>query len=61
MTNHSHQADIATLISISGAAVTISSIQPFVSLAAGLVAIVSGLFAIRYYHKKTKNIKKNDA
>jgi uncharacterized membrane-anchored protein len=23
-----------------------------------LVAIVSGIFAIRYYHKKTKNIKK---
>jgi uncharacterized membrane-anchored protein len=26
-----------------------------------LVAIVSGIFAIRYYHKKTKNIKKHDA
>jgi uncharacterized membrane-anchored protein len=26
-----------------------------------LVAIVSGIFAIRYYHKKTKNIKKPEA
>jgi hypothetical protein len=26
-----------------------------------LVAIVSGIFAIRYYHKKTKSIKKHDA
>lgn len=30
-------------------------LQPIVSLFAGLIAIVSGLFAIRYYYLKSKN------
>jgi len=50
-------ADISASVSIFSAVVTISSIQPFVSLGAGLVAIVSGLFAIRYYYWKTKHLK----
>ncbi|CAB4149184.1 hypothetical protein UFOVP528_54 [uncultured Caudovirales phage] len=29
-------------------------LQPLVSLCAGLIAIVSGLFAIRYYYLKSK-------
>jgi hypothetical protein len=29
-------------------------LQPLVSITAGLIAIVSGLFAIRYYYLKTK-------
>jgi hypothetical protein len=28
--------------------------QPIISAIAGLIAIVSGLFAIRYYYLKTK-------
>ena len=59
MTNHA-QGDISAGISILSAVVTISTIQPFVSLCAGLVAIVSGIFAIRYYYFKTKHIKKDD-
>jgi hypothetical protein len=55
MTNHTH-ADISATISILGAVVTVSSIQPLVSLFAGLVAIVSGIFAIRYYYWKTKHM-----
>ena len=55
MTNHTH-ADISATVSILGAVVTISSIQPLVSLCAGLVAIVSGIFAIRYYYWKTKHM-----
>jgi uncharacterized membrane protein HdeD (DUF308 family) len=55
MTNHTH-ADISATISVIGAVVTISSIQPIVSLFAGLVAIVSGVFAIRYYYWKTKHM-----
>jgi hypothetical protein len=58
MTNHA-QGDISAGISILSAVVTISTIQPFVSLCAGLVAIVSGIFAIRYYYLKTKHIKKD--
>ena len=62
MTHHSH-AGISASISILSAVVTISSIQPFVSLCAGLVAIISGIFAIRYYYWKTiylKTQKKDD-
>jgi len=55
MTNHTH-ADISATVSILGAVVTVSSIQPVVSLCAGLVAIVSGIFAIRYYYWKTKHM-----
>jgi len=55
MTNHA-QGDISAGISILSAVVTISTIQPFVSLCAGLVAIVSGIFAIRYYYWKTKHM-----
>jgi hypothetical protein len=55
MTNHTH-ADISATVSILGAVVTVSSIQPLVSLCAGLVAIVSGIFAIRYYYWKTKHM-----
>jgi len=58
MTHHSQGADISAGISILSAVVTISSIQPFVSLCAGLVAIISGLFAVRYYYWKTIFLKK---
>ena len=58
MTQH-NLADASASVSILSAVVTISSIQPFVSLTAGLVAIVSGIFAIRYYYWKTKDVKKD--
>jgi hypothetical protein len=58
MTQH-NLADTSASVSILSAVITISTIQPLVSLTAGLVAIVSGLFAIRYYYYKTKNIKKD--
>lgn len=57
MTHHSNQADTLTIISTFGAVVSISNIQPIVTLLASLVAIVSGLFAIRYYWKATKKFK----
>lgn len=53
---HPNHADISATVSILSAVVTVSSIQPFVSLCAGLVAIVSGIFAIRYYYWKTKHM-----
>jgi hypothetical protein len=31
-----------------------TTLQPIISACAGLVAIISGLFAIRYYYLKTK-------
>jgi hypothetical protein len=57
---HNGQADVSATISILSAVVTISTIQPFVSLCAGIVAIVSGVFAIRYYYWKTKNLKNDN-
>jgi hypothetical protein len=57
MTNHSSQADIGTGISVLSAIVSISTIQPIVTLIAGLIAIVSGIMAIRYYYNATKKVK----
>ncbi len=57
--NHHSQAGASAGISMISAVVTISAIQPLVSLCAGLVAIISGIFAIRYYYWKTKHLKKN--
>ena len=57
MTPHSNQADIGTGISVLSAIVSISTIQPIVTLVAGLIAIVSGIMAIRYYYNATKKVK----
>jgi hypothetical protein len=57
MTEHSNQADIGTGISVLSAIVSISTIQPVVTLVAGLIAIVSGIMAIRYYYNATKKVK----
>ncbi len=55
MTNNN--ADLATAISVSGAMLSIADVQPIVTLIASLIAIISGLFAIRYYIKATNKIK----
>jgi hypothetical protein len=52
-----HNADLATVVSLTGAALSIANTQPIVTLLASLVAIVSGVFAIRYYIKATNKIK----
>ena len=57
MTEHSNQADIGTGISVLSAIVSISTIQPVVTLVAGLIAIISGIMAIRYYYNATKKVK----
>ena len=54
-----HTSALATIVSLLSAAITISTIQPIVSLTAGIVAIISGIFAIRYYHKSTQQLNKN--
>jgi len=50
-------ADILTATSAGGWMLSISAYQPLVSLVAGLIAIVSGVFAVRYYYVQTKKIK----
>jgi hypothetical protein len=57
---HNGQADLSATISILSAVITVSTIQPLVSLCAGVVAIISGIFAIRYYYWKTKNLKNDN-
>ena len=56
---HNSQADISATISVLSAVVSISAIQPLVSLIASLIGICSGSFAIRYYYIKTKEVKKS--
>jgi uncharacterized membrane-anchored protein len=50
-------ADSSSIISVVSAVASISTTaQPIISAFAGIVAIISGLFAIRYYIKKTNNL-----
>jgi hypothetical protein len=57
MTNNNGQADFGMILSITSAAISIASIQPLVTFFGSLVAIASGLFAIRYYWKAAKKFK----
>jgi hypothetical protein len=58
MTQDSSQALVSTGVSLTAASLTLTQVQPFVTLCAGLVAIISGIFAIRYYYKATKKFDK---
>ena len=60
MTLPSNQADIGTGISLLSAIVSISTIQPIITLIAGLIAYFSGIMAIRYYYNATKRIKDDE-
>lgn len=53
-------ADVSASVSLVSAAVSITAIQPFVSLIASLVGICAGSFTIRYYYYKHKNGKINN-
>jgi hypothetical protein len=55
MTNNN--ADLATVVSVSGAMLSIADIQPIVTMLASVVALISGIFAIRYYIKATNRIR----
>jgi len=57
MQQDSSQALVNTAVSITAASLTITQVQPFVTLVAGLVAIFSGIMAIRYYYNATKKVK----
>ena len=57
MTPQSNHADLGMVLSITSAAISIASIQPIVTFFGSLVAIASGLFAIRYYWKAAKKFK----
>jgi membrane associated rhomboid family serine protease len=56
---HNTLADVSASVSLVSAAVSITSIQPYVSLLASLIGICSGLFAIRHYYYKHKERRAN--
>ncbi len=57
---HNTLADVSASVSLVSAAVSITAIQPFISLIASLIGICSGLYAIRHYHNKHKErLKRN--
>jgi hypothetical protein len=57
MANHSGQADFGMVLSITSAAISLTNFQPIVTFVASLVAIVSGILAIRFYWKAAKTFK----
>lgn len=57
MTQDSSQALVNTGVSMTAATLSVTQVQPFVTLVAGLVAIFSGIMAIRYYYNATKKVK----
>jgi hypothetical protein len=57
MVHNSNQSDLLTIVSGTSAFISIANVQPIVSLLASLIAIISGVFAIRYYIKATKRFK----
>ena len=54
-------ADASASISLLSAAVSITAIQPYVSLLASIIGICSGLFALRHYYYKNKERKDADS
>jgi hypothetical protein len=57
MVHNSNQSDLLTIVSGTSAFISIANVQPVVSLLASLVAIISGVYAIRYYIKASKKFK----
>lgn len=49
-------ARLLTATSAGGWIVSLSDYQPLVSFVGGIIAIISGLLAIRYYYIKTKKL-----
>lgn len=54
---HNTTADVSASVSLLSAAVSITTIQPYISLLASLIGVCSGLFAIRHYYYKHKERK----
>ena len=57
MVHNSNQSDLLTIVSGTSAFISVVNVQPVVSLLASLIAIISGVYAIRYYIKASKRFK----
>lgn len=53
-------ADVSASVSLLSAAISITAIQPYVSLLASLIGICSGSVALRYYYFKHKEKKRGN-
>jgi hypothetical protein len=53
-------ADVSASVSLLSAAVSITAIQPYVSLLASIIGICSGSVALRYYYFKHKEKKRGN-
>jgi hypothetical protein len=54
-------ADVSASVSLLSAAVSITAIQPYVSLLASIIGICSGSVALRYYYFKHKEKKRGNS
>jgi hypothetical protein len=50
-------SSIVSLLSASFSVLTITEVQPLITLFGSIIAIASGIFAIRYYYHATKKVK----
>jgi hypothetical protein len=58
--HNSFMGAVTSLLSLGSASfsvITFKDVQPMVTLIGSLIAIASGIFAIRYYHFATKKLK----
>lgn len=58
--NYSNMGAFTSLLSICSASfslITVKDVQPYVTLLGSIIAIASGIFAIRYYTTATKKLK----
>ena len=58
--NHPVLAAFSSIVSLTSASIcliTASDVQPYFTLLGSIVAIASGLFAVRYYYYATKKVK----
>ena len=53
-------ADVSASVSLLSAAVSMTTIQPYISLVASLIGICSGSVALRYYYFKHKEKKRGN-
>lgn len=57
--HHAKVADVAAGISTAGALTAwVADALPWVQFIAGIIAIIAGIFAIRYHYLKTKALEK---
>lgn len=55
---HPYAGSVSVLVSILGWITTLANVQAYISITAGCVGIISGIFAIMYYNEKTNEVRR---